>query len=47
MSQNLSRCERFLSGIEFETQTGNEEWRGDYTAAGVGSKKNISLTNAS
>jgi hypothetical protein len=30
MPQNLSRCERFLSGIEFETETGNEEWIGNY-----------------
>jgi len=31
----LPRCERFLSGVEFET----EEWIGNYTAAGVDSKK--------
>jgi len=25
MSQNLPGCERFISGIEFETDIGNEE----------------------
>jgi hypothetical protein len=46
MSQNLPRCDRFLSGIEFETEKRNEEWLGNYTAVGVDSEK-ISLINAS
>jgi hypothetical protein len=39
MSQNLPRCERLLSEIEFETETGNEECIGDYTAVGVERKR--------
>lgn len=39
MSHNLPRCERFLSGTEFETETRNEEWIGKYTAVGVDSEK--------
>jgi len=41
MSQNFPRCEWFLSRIEFETETGNEKWIGNYTAVGVDTKKKI------